>query len=718
MSGLRNINHPGVQIRENDLSQYTPLVGGTTTLVTGFASKGEDNLPQEITTNNAFLSYYGTPSNEAERYLYYSVNQILSQTGRCFIGKIPYQNAATGIYYKNTYSVATSSPISTAFAPSSAYKASDFTGYSGVHVISSPTITSIAVSAVDNYRTGTTEPAANTFELIDKTRSVLGVNLLSQATSGGNEVIGYFPVVITATNALPYQNMLTLSGFTNDPSMAWMAISGITTASTAVNTSDLSISLATSSINDNTLSKTLALQFPSIAFNDAGQIDNSYMDKIVVAIITMQNDPNQNNKITFTIAESFVGSLDVNSKNESGATNYIGNIINSNSKYVEFYATLNAANLVTTGQMYKSATQTAGIYGFTSLQTVKNISSSLILTSLDTIMDRISNINEVELDLVVDAGISNIAQYCTDTYDTSAGIYDPDGIVGAAWAGTATSRDNTLVWRTVIGKYLTFCSTTRKDCMAIVDGLRTLVLAGSQKLVRPGATTTVDIDILGNLKNITGINSNYGAMYINWFKTVDTFTGNSFWLPPSIDANGIYIYTDTNSNYWDAPAGLNRGVVFSAVDVAFNPNGTQEDAIYSKSFNYAVNYPYDGIVLTGQKTLQTKPSAFDRVNVRRLFLKLERFTYKTARYYVEEPSNLYTWTRLVDQLTPIYEDAKSRGGIFDYQIICSTQNNTPTTIDNNELRLAVLIKPTKTAEFIVVDFYPLSTGMSFSEVSI
>jgi phage tail sheath protein FI len=299
-----------------------------------------------------------------------------------------------------------------------------------------------------------------------------------------------------------------------------------------------------------------------------------------------------------------------------------------------------------------------------------------------------------------------------------SGVYDPDGLVGTAWAGTATDRAKTEIWRTVIGKYITLCSTTRKDCIAVVDGLRTICLAGSQKIVRQGNNATVDIHILANLKNITGINSNYATMNINWIKYIDTFTGVGFWVPPSILSDGIIIYTDRTANYWDAPAGLNRGILYNAVDIAFNPTGKQQDFIYSKSFNYALNYPYDGIILEGQKTLQVKPSAFDRINVRRLFLKLERFTYKTARYYVNEPNNIFTRTRLVDQLTPIFEDVKTRGGIYDYRIICDLSNNTPTSIDNNELRLAVLIKPTKTAEFIICDFYNLATGTSFSEVSI
>lgn len=717
MANLRTINHPGVEIREYDLSQYSPETAGTTTLIMGYAGKGQDNIPTRVSTKNEFLDYYGVPTNEAERYLYYAVNEVISQAGDCIVAKLPYDNSSKNLYCVNTYSVATSSTLSTAFSPSSAYNASDFSGYTAAHIITGGGVSTVATSVIDSYRTGTTKPSDNTFVIIDKTRTVLEKNILS---TSNNEVIGYFPVVVTAANALPHQNMLTLSGFTNDPSTSWMAVSAISTASVTVSSADLAVSLATSSIFDNSLSKTLALRFPAITFNSNGQIDNTYMDDIIVTVVSMRNNPSSNNKIVCTPVESFIGSLDITAKDANGNTNYIGNIINENSSYIEFYGKFSANNIVKSGEMYVVKTQNAGIYGFDSTQTTKTISVSALNTALDTVFDRTSNIDAMSIDIVCDAGISNIAQYLTDVYPAapSGGIYDPNGVVGTTWAGTATSRLNTNAWRTVLNKYINFCSTTRKDCMAILDGLRPLVLAGNQKIVRQGVSTTVDNDILSNLKNLTGINSNYAAMYIDWFKHIDVFTGASFWLPPSIDANAVYVYTDRTANYWDAPAGLNRGVVYNAIDIAFNPTGPQQDAIYSKSFNYAVNYPYDGIVIEGQKTLQSTASAFDRVNVRRLFLKLERLTYKIAKRYVYEPNNIFTRTRLLDELTPIYEDAKSRGGVYDYKLVCDSSNNTVQSIDNNELRLAVLIKPTKTAEFIICDFYALSTGMSFSEVSI
>ena len=252
--------------------------------------------------------------------------------------------------------------------------------------------------------------------------------------------------------------------------------------------------------------------------------------------------------------------------------------------------------------------------------------------------------------------------------------------------------------------------------MFIADAPRPMVLQGEKKIVRPSKpTNSIDANILPRIKWITGLNTNYGAGYLDWFQVADEFSGDFFWCPPSIKAMGVYINTDLNFNYWDAPAGLNRGVV-PAVDVAFSPTPKQAGSIYEKNWNYAINYPQDGIVLEGQKTFQVKPSAFDRVNVRRLFLRLERQTYKVARYFVYEGNTAYTRQRLIDMLDPIFKAAKVGGGVYDYKIICDESINTPTVIDNNELRVKIGIKPVKSAEFILIDFIALSTGGSFSEM--
>jgi phage tail sheath protein FI len=141
--------------------------------------------------------------------------------------------------------------------------------------------------------------------------------------------------------------------------------------------------------------------------------------------------------------------------------------------------------------------------------------------------------------------------------------------------------------------------------------------------------------------------------------------------------------------------------------------------LYKFNLNPIAQFVREGIVLYGQKTMQRTPSAFDRVNVRRLFILLEKQTKAIARYYVFEPNSLYTRTRVVDDLTPIFEAAKANTinqGIYDYLLICDDRNNPPSVIDANELVVDIYIKPVRTAEFILVNFHATRTSANFQEI--
>jgi phage tail sheath protein FI len=167
---------------------------------------------------------------------------------------------------------------------------------------------------------------------------------------------------------------------------------------------------------------------------------------------------------------------------------------------------------------------------------------------------------------------------------------------------------------------------------------------------------------------------------------------------------------------WFAPAGFNRGLLTTATDIAINPNQKQRDELYKSAINPVAFFPSQGNVIFGQKTLQKKPSAFDRINVRRLFLALERPTKKAAQFFVFEPNTEFTRTRLVNVLTPIFERAKQNQGVYDYLIVCDERNNTPQVIDENKLRVDIYLKPVRTAEFILITFYATRTDANFQEI--
>lgn len=229
-----------------------------------------------------------------------------------------------------------------------------------------------------------------------------------------------------------------------------------------------------------------------------------------------------------------------------------------------------------------------------------------IYDGINKSFDKVSDINERNIDIVCDAGVANIASYLKAIYGNK-GEYDLNicDDIGNSLLGMWKCKSNNSAiktWKTVEQKYDNFCKNVRKDCMFIADGPRPLVLQGQKKIVRPTKpSNTIDSNILPYLKFITGLNTSYGAGYMDWFEQADDYTGDFFWCPPSIKAMGVYLNTDANFMYWDAPAGLNRGVI-SATDVAFSPTMSQAGAIYEKNWNYAINYPQDGIVLEGQKT--------------------------------------------------------------------------------------------------------------------
>ena len=462
--------------------------------------------------------------------------------------------------------------------------------------------------------------------------------------------------------------------------------------------------------------------------NDGVGFDPEHLKDIGVVVYKLYLDAAEGNKVSWEPVEAYCGSLYKDDKDpNTGVTKFIDTIINSQSQYINFFSNCFSATKRKNDYLKKldilvaqpSSGASLGLYSYMTKEDI-SISKS-ILDGFNKSTEKVSDIIERDIDIVCDAGLANIASYLKAIYNDK-GAYDL-GVtddLGNSMLGLWTCKKATdpavKMWKTVEQKFDTFCKKTRKDCMFIADGLRPLVLQGQKKIIRDSKpANTLDVNVIPYLPAICGLNTSYGAGYVDWFEQADDYTGDFFWCPPSIKAMGVYINTDVNFNYWDAPAGLNRGTI-AATDVAFSPTPKQAGCFYEKNWNYAINYPNDGIVLEGQKTFQCKPSAFDRVNVRRLFLRLERAAFKVARYFVYEGHTAYTRQRFVDAIDPYFKQAKANGGIYDYMIICDESINTPEVIDNNELRVKIGIKPVKTIEFIMMDFIAGSTGGSWDEI--
>lgn len=885
---LRPHNAPAVFINEIDKSPYSPAMTGTNCYVMGFANKGEAYQPMSFTSKSAWLSYYGEPDNEAEKYFYNACSEVITQNGRLTCARLPYDNESfekmVGFKYSVTPSQTLSSIANKAKVGEAAY---DYHDISDVDA----TIDNVAVidgadspylmelSEVDEYRTNEKKPAINSIIIVDTTCGSYKKILEDKRKGKDREILGVVPVITTAANGLYAQKLIKVSNenvkyyesigrcvtqgdenggisgytfedlsslydkrgedgnFANLSTLApnsdltrqlntiykgfslvvpqdtittiadmYAVVNGLIngegielSAPISSETGDFNIGNDTSSMaeiveahndlvdnllstieanatlsvfvptvqeltvdvdtelisdimdksarlnsfatnnitvkaidGDDSIPNTVSLEantfFSTIKYNtETEQFDRDVLKKIGVVVYRVYLDAANGNKISFEPVEAFVGSLNANDKDpNTGVTTFIDTIVNSQSQYINVFSNVwsrraDKAEYDKLDMYIAKPCDLQPNLGFYAEQVEEDISIDMsIYQGISKCFEKVSDIIERDIDIIPDAGVSNIASYLKAIFGNKGkydiGITDADGNSMLGMWKADSNNDAIKTWKTVIQKYDSFCKLTRKDCMFIADGPRPMVLQGNKKIVRPSKpSNNVDVNILPNVKFITGLNTNYGAGYCNWFEIADEYTGDFFWLPPSIKAMGSYIYTDLNFDYWEAPAGLTRGLI-AATDVSFSPTLMQASTIYDSCWNYAINYPNDGIVLEGQRTFQTAPSALDRVNVRRLLLRLERSAFKTARRYIYELNTAYTRQRLSDAIEVYLREAKVGGGLYDYKIVCDESNNTPDTIDRNELHVSIGLKPTKVAEYIIIDFIVASTGASWDEV--
>jgi phage tail sheath protein FI len=211
-------------------------------------------------------------------------------------------------------------------------------------------------------------------------------------------------------------------------------------------------------------------------------------------------------------------------------------------------------------------------------------------------------------------------------------------------------------------------------------------------------------------------NSSYAALYYPWLEISDPVTARKKQIPPCGAVAGCCARSDQKTHVWWAPAGIDRGRIFNALTVTYKTSRGERDVLYPEGINTIAVFPDTGINIWGQKTLQSQPSAVDRVNVRRLMMYIEEAISESSRFVVFEPNNPQTWRSLERLINPFLQDIKEKGGLYDYAFQCNEETNTPVVIDRNEMVARVFVKPTKTAEFIELNFILTGTGANFSEI--
>ena len=245
----------------------------------------------------------------------------------------------------------------------------------------------------------------------------------------------------------------------------------------------------------------------------------------------------------------------------------------------------------------------------------------------------------------------------------------------------------------------------RMDCVAFVSAENYDPTLSSD--VKKSACTTIR-NAVGN-NNYAFIDSGYKLMY-------DPYNDRNRWVPLNGDIAGLCARTDATNDPWWSPAGFNRGQIRNVIKLAYNPTRTQRDEIYQKGINPVVTFPGEGTVLYGDKTAQTKPSAFDRINVRRLFIVLEKSIAVAAKYSLFEFNDSFTRAQFKSLVEPFLRDVQARRGIIDFKVVCSEANNTSQVIDSNRFVADIYVKPNRSINYIQLNFIATKSGVSFEEV--
>ncbi len=293
------------------------------------------------------------------------------------------------------------------------------------------------------------------------------------------------------------------------------------------------------------------------------------------------------------------------------------------------------------------------------------------------------NINSTNTQGVVGTDYANAIALLANTDNYQYNVISAPGIYYQDYSTQCTSLINNTI--------------TRGDAIYVMDLVRYNQAIG---------TVTVQA---------SGIDSSYTATYWPWLQTVDPNTAQLVYIPPSTMIPGVFAFTDASSDPWFAPAGITRGGLGQVVRAERKLTSTNRDTLYEANVNPIATFPQQGVVVFGQKTLQKAASALDRVNVRRLLIALKDYISQIADNLVFEQNTIATRQNFLTQVNPYLESVQQRQGLYAFKVVMDESNNTPDVVDRNILYGQIFLQPTRTAEFVVLDFTVQPTGATFPE---
>jgi len=379
-----------------------------------------------------------------------------------------------------------------------------------------------------------------------------------------------------------------------------------------------------------------------------------------------------------TILETFKGlSRATDAQTADGSTNYYVNVLNQNSAYIWWANDRGLAPSNTAMNLVSSSSSAPGNYQF-ALGSDGLAEGSVDLSTLATGYDQFASKEDVDISIILQ---------------------------GRPLGGTTVVNGQTITNYLLANYIIDNIIESRKDCVVAISPDKSITL-NSYGLQSTG---------LVNWRNAIH-DSSYAVLDSGYKYQYDRYNDIYRWLPLNGDIAGLMARTDHTNDAWWSPAGFNRGQIKNLVKLAYNPKRTDRDLIYVNGINPVVTFPGQGTVLFGDKTLQSKPSAFDRINVRRLFIVLEKAISQAAKYSLFEFNDSFTRAQFKNLVTPYLRTIQGRRGITDFLVVCDETNNTPQIIDSNQFVGDIYIKPARSINFIQLNFIAVGTGVQFSQV--
>lgn len=767
----RTIQSPGVEIRESDLSLRT-VSQGTTTYITGFANDGPTDEVVGVTNITDFENIYGKPRTAAERYFYHTVRAALNSTASILCNRLPYgEEAGQGFGSELSVLAYPASGVTEAGAGTNdlSDEAAFFIGKPKQFVMSQEEYLQLKNGELFENGWSTYAGTADQWSNLDALSSAAVLVINKGQTIIDGQFNGYYVGLADNTNVNPasafdaiadVQTLVSRTGATGTQNFLSIPESRLEFALTASpefgdNPASNSISqlmedritsynIATREFDD-TLNVGVFKLRQSVFSKDAYGLDylleEGYNGSIgyyrqrnsengglpVNFFLETQEDLSRNVDIMVNpyLSDFFEGSKTKSDGNPAKKVRVLTQTLVDNVNTIGTdIVGASAAQLTELASSLGKADALfpLGAYGETKLG--EKVTGK-IPAKLDRALQRIKNDEKYNIDIIAEGGLGTIHTYMQTSGALSAQGFD-DLRTTPSIEALRTSNDisDTAArdaYMTIFNRFNVFCGPVkdggRGDVLFVADPIRQLLVIGKNGKIEQDKSKNFYTDVYWGLRHQFELaNTSYATVFANYMKVYDNYTGLQIYVPSSGFAAAKMASTDAAVGPWGAPAGFNRGIINDAIDIAISPNQRQRDDLYNVNLNPIATFQDRGNVFFGQKTLLKKPSAFDRVNVRRTFLYLEKITKKTMQYFLFENNTLFTRTRVINTLAPFFERVKADDGLYDYLIVCDERNNTPEVIDQNELVVDIYLKPVKTAEFILVNFYATRTDANFEEL--